>query len=334
MDAYYEQGLFTNGLSTIQTDELHSYEEGIQVLGQSLLLDFGNPKQLERAMATAAALEKVTGINKAGHRHIRTSYFSGTTMAAEGVWGWQKPNGFLAFHPAIVARRLQRRAARRGSGCWSWRTGCWRTTAPTSVLRTTVRVRDRRGQEDGRGTDRGVFRPGLAAAVGRLPVDRRPASTWRRCSTLGPRALSGISANALDHLGLRDSWRAQLSAPEWMANRSDSARHVAWQMTGDVRYLESLYEDQVRAAAAQGVHQHGRQPVDRPRAGADDRDPAGAPGRRGAGAERDRARARRVVAFRRRGRRRAGRHPRARRDARSVSRWSATTSAPPPSKPA
>ena len=44
MDAFYEQGMFTNGLSTIQTDELHSYEEGIQVLGQSLLLDFGNPK--------------------------------------------------------------------------------------------------------------------------------------------------------------------------------------------------------------------------------------------------------------------------------------------------
>ncbi|MCX6549574.1 MAG: hypothetical protein NTY02_00960, partial [Acidobacteria bacterium] len=46
MDAFYEQGMFTRGLSTIQTDELHSYEEGIQVLGQSLLLDYASPKQL------------------------------------------------------------------------------------------------------------------------------------------------------------------------------------------------------------------------------------------------------------------------------------------------
>ena len=65
---------------------------------------------------------------------------------------------------------------------------------------------------------------------------------------LGPRVLSGISANALDYLGLRDGWSAQFSAPEWMSNRSDSTRHLLWQTTGDLRYLESLYEDQVRAA--------------------------------------------------------------------------------------
>ena len=64
MDAFYEQGMFTNGLSTIQTDELHSYEEGIQVLGQAMLLDYGSPKQLERAMETA-------GSNRADHRRQR-----------------------------------------------------------------------------------------------------------------------------------------------------------------------------------------------------------------------------------------------------------------------
>ena len=65
MDAFYDAGhVHATGLSTIQTDELHSYEEGIQVLGQSLLLDYGSPKQLERAMETAAA-------HRADHRRQR-----------------------------------------------------------------------------------------------------------------------------------------------------------------------------------------------------------------------------------------------------------------------
>ena len=95
LDAFYAQGMFTNGLSTIQTDELHSYEEGIQVLGQAMLLDYGSPTQIERAMETAGATEKITGVNAAGHRHIRSSYFSGTTIATEGVWGWSKPSSYL-----------------------------------------------------------------------------------------------------------------------------------------------------------------------------------------------------------------------------------------------
>ena len=52
LDAFYAQGMFTNGLSTIQTDELHSYEEGINCLAQNLILDYASPRQLERAMVT------------------------------------------------------------------------------------------------------------------------------------------------------------------------------------------------------------------------------------------------------------------------------------------
>ena len=70
MDAFYSEGMFTNGLPTIQADELHSYEEGIQVLGQSLLLDYGDPKQLERAMETARA-----GHPTDRHQQRRTSPF-------------------------------------------------------------------------------------------------------------------------------------------------------------------------------------------------------------------------------------------------------------------
>ena len=33
LDAFYQQGMFTDGFPTIQADDLHSYEEGISTLG-------------------------------------------------------------------------------------------------------------------------------------------------------------------------------------------------------------------------------------------------------------------------------------------------------------
>lgn len=113
LEAFYAQGMFTNGLATIQTDELHAYEEGIQALGQSLLLDFGSPKQLERAMETARRLEWLTGVNAAGHRHIKSCYFSGAKMSEEGVWGWSKPMSYLILHPALELVRFNGSAAVR-----------------------------------------------------------------------------------------------------------------------------------------------------------------------------------------------------------------------------
>ena len=91
--------MFTKGLPTIQTDELHSYEEGIDCLGQNLILDYGNPKQIERAMETARGVESITGINAAGHRHIRTSYYSGTKMAKDDPWGCAKAYSYLVLQP-------------------------------------------------------------------------------------------------------------------------------------------------------------------------------------------------------------------------------------------
>jgi hypothetical protein len=99
LEAAYNNGMFTKGLPTIQADELHSYEEGINCLGENLILDFGNPRQLERAMETQRGIETVTGINSAGHRHFRSSYYNGNKIAEDGPWGWQKPYNFLNLQP-------------------------------------------------------------------------------------------------------------------------------------------------------------------------------------------------------------------------------------------
>ena len=80
MDAFYNEGLFTNGLNTIQIDPLHVYEEGINVLPQTMLLDYGDPKVVERIMDTCVAYERITGINDKGVRQVRSTYFSGTKL--------------------------------------------------------------------------------------------------------------------------------------------------------------------------------------------------------------------------------------------------------------
>ncbi len=98
--------LFTNGLSTIFTDELHALEDGIQVTAQLQLLDYGNPIYIERGMETALRLaEDITQINAAGHRHFRTRYYGGTAMAAEDPWHWSVNRSYHVLQSAYLNAR-------------------------------------------------------------------------------------------------------------------------------------------------------------------------------------------------------------------------------------
>ena len=102
LEADYSEGLFLNGLASGQYDELHSYEDGINVLGQMMLLDFGSPKQIERAMQTAKRLEWLTAINAAGHRHIRSAYFNGEKDGRRRRVGMgEGPADYYVFQPAL-----------------------------------------------------------------------------------------------------------------------------------------------------------------------------------------------------------------------------------------
>ncbi|MBR1920162.1 MAG: hypothetical protein IJ831_11120 [Spirochaetales bacterium] len=104
-DAFYSQGMFTNGLCSIQADELHSSEEGITCLAQCCAADYGNPKYLERAMENVRGGYWITGINKAGHRHFRSAYFSGSKMSKDMPWAIEDFYSGIALSPAwFVAR--------------------------------------------------------------------------------------------------------------------------------------------------------------------------------------------------------------------------------------
>ncbi len=99
LEAHYKNGMFTNGINTLQTDYLHSFEEGTNCLGQNLMLDYGNPRQLERAMESARGVQGITGVNAAGDRLIKSFYFSATKVAQDEPWGWSRPDCYMMLQP-------------------------------------------------------------------------------------------------------------------------------------------------------------------------------------------------------------------------------------------
>ena len=257
LDAAYANGMFTRGLPTIQTDELHSYEEGINTLGQNLILNYGSPRQLERAMETARGFESITGINAAGHRHIRTSYYNGKKMAEEEPWGWAKSYSYLVAQPDLLLVDYNGNPAAKkivlelADGLLAHR---YADEYGKAALPTAIRFADDR---DG------------AAARGSLPWPLLWGA-WKFSGNRdyldpilsgGPAALNAVNANAIDLLGLRESWRGRILAGEQGRpvetrrndgrkqpanhNRDSASAQATWQLTGDKHALEKLYAAQI-----------------------------------------------------------------------------------------
>jgi hypothetical protein len=256
LDAFYNEHMFTNGLSTIQADELHSYEEGLSTLGEALLVDYGSPKQIERAMETSRRLQWLTGVNKAGHRHIMTCYFNGAKMATDGVWGWSKPYSYLVFQPGISLVRFNGNPQMRklivelSDGLLAHA-----KRGPNGKLsvHATINFESDEDIDSGMGTS-WYF---LWAAY-RFTGDRKYLAP---IMDSGPAMLGTLTANALDLLNLRDTWGKQIASTtspttEWnyanslsqLSSNRNVNLHLAWQETGDLRYLEQLYGNQIEAA--------------------------------------------------------------------------------------
>jgi hypothetical protein len=98
--------LLTNGLVTIFVDELHALEDGLQVVGQLMLFDYGNPLHIERGMETASRmLNDITQVNFAGHRHFRSLYYGATRMATEDPWQWSLNHSYHVLQTSYLLAR-------------------------------------------------------------------------------------------------------------------------------------------------------------------------------------------------------------------------------------
>ena len=248
LDTMYDQNMFTNGLATAQYDELHSYEDGLNVLGQAMMLDFGSPKQLERAMESSRRLEWLTGINSAGQRQVRSAYYSGSKMAEGGVWGWGKSRSYMVFHPALSLVLFN---------------GTPRTRTMIEEIADGF-LAHRHPDPDGKYSMHYTVNFHTNQD---LPGSQEPAFIlWAAYRWTGDKkyvvpfgddpvgSLRSINSDALDILNVRDTWGKKVvesSAPDRRddaGNTKETKLHFAWQVTGNTDYLNQLYASQIETA--------------------------------------------------------------------------------------
>jgi hypothetical protein len=258
LEAAFRNGMFTNGLPTIQADELHSYEEGIDCLSANLILDYGNPQQIERAMVTERGVEGITGINAAGHRHIRTSYYNGVKMATDDPWGCAKAYSYLVLQPGqLLVDYNGNPAARKvllelADGLLAHRK---QDADGRYSLPTAIHFADDRDANSTRSYfpwhvfwgawkwtgDRKYLAPILDAGTSAVMAVNANALDWLELrETTGQRILAGERGRSLDAHPNDGRGQARSNAYRYSADS-----HFIWQLTGDKSQLEQLYARQI-----------------------------------------------------------------------------------------
>ncbi len=247
LDAYYDQGLFTDGLSTIVTDELHTYEEGINVLPQAMLVDYGNPETVERLMETASAYDRITGINDHGKRQIKSIFFGGPKVYCEGLWAKSRPYSSLILHPGFSLVEFNGHPATKklivevADGILDQR-----HKDANGNYSTTAEILFPSGEGIGSRLGSGIYV--LWAAWRWTGDDKYLLPIKDDCNRGSFSSLLNLCGNVIDTVDKRKNWGPRIAE---MASPGSHAfyRHVAWQMTGDKTYLEQLYADQIQENA-------------------------------------------------------------------------------------
>jgi hypothetical protein len=248
-DAAYRNGMFTNGLSTIATDELHSYEDGINSNAEAMYIGWGDPKVVERLMTTVAAYDRIIQPNAAGHLHFRTSWFSGSKVYSEGPWEWQKDQSVLVLHPGLLMADFNGDPTSRKYvvGLADGLLAHARTT-PTGEIALPDEINWRTDATKG---VLPVNTPAMQLIWGayRLTGDAKyEQPLLSAASKGGARTTTEFTENLLDGLRKREAWGADAVKRGSGSGASNFDRYLAWQVSGDKRFLETLYGEEIRAA--------------------------------------------------------------------------------------
>jgi hypothetical protein len=163
-------------------------------------------------------------------------------MAEGGVWGWSKGRSYMVFHPALElvlfngAPETRKMVLETVDGMLAHRK---QDADGRFITRTEINFK----------TDEDLLwadpTPGFMFwAAYRWTGDKKYLPPLMDA---GPWALAQINSNALDMLGLRESWGKDLVAAAKVQSPNGSAETIAWQVTGDTKYLERLYSTQLQA---------------------------------------------------------------------------------------
>jgi hypothetical protein len=270
-DAVDKNGMITDGLNTILTDYLHTYEEGINVRGEDYYLNDGDPKSLERLMQVAHAYPKLIEVNASGRTNFVSQLFSASRVVREGPWGWEHPYSAIYLQPGMQIVNFN---------------------GNPKLKKLILDIADSyisygKKNADGSLCFPEFFNSATDATKGCLAPNTRgiygvtqlfwAAYSWTGDkkylvpleSYMGPGlhlAVRGINANALGLMGKTDTWGKQIlehaatlprSTPEsrtFSAARDDGAmpvemyRYIAWLKSGDKKYLEDIYADEIQTA--------------------------------------------------------------------------------------
>ncbi len=253
-DAAYANEMFVDGLSTIETDELHAYEEGINTNSAALYLNWGDPLSTERLMETVRALdERIVLRNPHGHLLFASNWFGGRKVYREPRWEWQKPYSFPLLHPAFLLGVFNADPTSRDmivgladgylAHAYTAADGQW--VLPNEIQWSTGDVR---GGELLDGSGGGDTMHLFWAAWRWTGEDRFLQPLDYRVARSGPAALSNLAENFVDVLERRDDWGARLQASAEGGSVGFPSL-VAWQQTGDTRHLEALHREGIETKA-------------------------------------------------------------------------------------
>ena len=264
-DAIYRNGMFTNGLATLMLDELHSYEDGINTNSESMYLNYGDPKVIERLMTTEAAYDRIITVNPAGHLHFNTNWYSGSDSYREGPWEWSKYYSYLVLHPGLLMTDFNGdptgkkyivgladgllahgKPDEKGTMIYpdeiNWRTDATKNKLPAGS--TPMQLFWAAWRWTG---DQKYLTPILSSV--------EQANTSDSFSVGGARIvaekdnikpINNLNEDLVNVLGKQADWGAA-AVRRTSGGKGGSLEHyVAWEMTGDKKLLEDLYTDEIR----------------------------------------------------------------------------------------
>ncbi len=253
-DAVYRNGMFSNGLSTIETDELHAYEEGINTNSAMLYLNWGDPLTVERLMETVKAFdEKIILPNPQGHLLFSSNWFGGNKVYREPNWQWQKPYSFPVLHPAFLLGQFNADPSSRrlvtgladGYLAHAYTDDKGRWALPNEINWATGKVR---GGELNNGSGSGDIMHTFWAAWRWTGDEKYLKALDYRVERGGPGALSNLGENYVEVLGRQQDWYPKLTA-DADSGKTGFASVMAWQASGDVKYIEALHAEGIQAKA-------------------------------------------------------------------------------------
>lgn len=252
-DASYRNDMLPLGLSKIKTDELHSYEEGINLKAEAMYTGYGDPKVVERLMETARAYPTIAHKAEDGHVHVVSRFFSATDVSRDGPWGWSHPYSYLILHPGVVLAdfngdpTMRKLVTDLADGHLAHGKqdpdGTWRY--PEDINAAT-------GQSRGElvGKARGnVSAMQLFWAAYRWTGDDKYLRPLKgEFARGGPRGLEELNSDVVEMLGMRETATPIIKALIAKGSEDPYALYQAWRSTGDTSYLERVYADEITTA--------------------------------------------------------------------------------------